>query len=72
MSKLEENYRQTYKAIMLGGRTDPLALAILASDITTAPLRKQVLEQWKADSHAELAELKTRQRALAKKLGQRI
>jgi hypothetical protein len=68
MAKLEAEYKDAYRAVLNGALADRFALIFAASEITTAALKREVLNELSADLNKELTELKTRSKQIAKKL----
>jgi hypothetical protein len=71
VEKLNTDFKELYGKILQGALVDHMALAYQATVIATRNLRLDVIAQLEGELNAQLAELKTRTKALARRLGQK-
>jgi hypothetical protein len=69
--KIEADFKAAYTSMLNGAAADVFGQTALAGLLITRELRKECLNEKAAELNKELAELKARSKALAKKLGQK-
>jgi hypothetical protein len=71
IDKLNAAFADHYRALLAGTTQDRMALALHSGVIATRELRLAIIAELESELNAQLAGLKTRSKAFARKLGQK-